>query len=513
MKSRPLFFSRLLLPAALISFSGSAQALTKANNATSLNAAGSWAEAAAPSSTDVLLFNSTGVPTAGGLTVGVGASATVGGSLQVTDIAGNLSITQSTGATWTLGNGGIDMSAATADVTIGGSGKNLRWANGNYGGISVAAGRTLTLNSNFSNQGNTKTIAMTGSGNIIFNGSAGFGGATSFNVNGANVTLNNASGGWTAGTITAGSLVIGNTNALQNQTVTNNAAAGIKFGTGITSATLGNLAGSGSIELTNADTNAVSLAIGGNNSSQTYSGSLSGAGTLTKNGTGTLTLSGSSSAYTGGVALNSGTLSIGNSNGAGTGASTITALTGTTVFANSGLGGNAIAAAITLSGTSANVILTNANASGGFGSAISGSADQTLTISQAGGANVNLNASTKQLQNFNGTVAIASGQNVAFRATSLNNGSDNALFEVNGNLSTRNSGAVALGALTGSGTLGMGGAGLSGQNLTYTIGARGTDATFSGVIQDGDTGGNKLVNVSKTGAGVQTLSGASTYTG
>ena len=182
-------------------------------------------------------------------------------------------------------------------------------------------------------------------------------------------------------------------------------------------------------------------------------------------------------------------------------------------YANSGIGSNNVAAAIALSGSNANVTLTNANASGGFSGAISGTSDQTLTISQAGGQNVNLNATNKQLQNFNGTVSIASGQNLAFRATSLNNGSDNALFEVNGGLTTRNNGFVALGALSGSGTVGMGGSANNNLQLTYTIGARNTDATFSGVIQDADTVNGKVVNVTKTGSGIQTLSGANTYTG
>lgn len=648
---------------AFLAFTISSQALTKLNNTSNLNATGSWLEGTAPVSTDVLVFDSA---ITGPLSVAVGASSTVGGSLQFTGIGGNVAITQSSGQTWTLGNGGIDMSAATADVTLGTTGAFIRWASANYGNLTVASGRTLTFNSTFSNQGNTKTIVMGGGGNITFNAGAGGGGAMGFSVQGGTTVTMNGSGGWSGasskevingtlnlghdsalgsatlnlggtnastptlaatggartiannvtllatslggnptiagtnaltingvltnsganrtltvnnsalttfgtggialsndasnrtltingsgnvavsgvvanggtatasnltysgsgtlalsnantfgGTLTAtsGTTRIDHANAAQNATVSIGASNALTFGTGITTATFSGLSGSGDLALTNIDSTGVTLSVGNNNASSSYSGVLGGLGSLTKIGTGTLTLSGNNSSYAGGITLTGGTLSIGHSSGAGSSSGLITAATGTSIASNSGVGSGNVAAGITLSGTNASVTLTNANASGGFGGALSGTADQTVNISNAGGQNVNLNASNKQLQAFYGTVSIPVGNNLAFRSTSLNNGGDNALFEVNGTISTRNQGNVALGALSGSGTLAMGTAGLSGQDLTYTIGARNTSTTFSGIIQDGDTANDKLVNVTKTGSGSLTLSGSNTYTG
>ena len=319
--------------------------------------------------------------------------------------------------------------------------------------------------------------------------------------------------------------------AVQNSVVSIGVDNGLAFGSGVTAATVSGLAGTGTLALANTGAGAVALTVGSNITSATYTGALTGNGTLTKIGTatqtmsgpisvagitvnaGTLTLNGSSGAYTNGVALNGGTLSVGSSTGAGTAASVITAANGTTVNANANLGTNTVAAAITLSGVNANVTLTNGNSSGGFSSTISGTADQTLTVSNAGGQPVNLNAAVRQLQTFLGTVAVPSGSGLTYRATALDNGSDNALFQIDGTLSTRNNGNVAVGALGGSGVVTMGTTGLTGLNVTYAIGARGTAATFSGQIKDGDTAAAKRVAVVKTGAGTQTFSGSNTYTG
>lgn len=514
MKPRSFIFGHLLLPAALISFPSSAQALTKANNTSALNLAASWSENVAPASTDVLLFNSTGVPASGGLTVAA-ANATVGGLLQFTDIAGNVTITQGTNHTWTLGpssntpgfTGGIDMSAATADVAIGSSGRTLRWSSFNYGGISVASGRTLTINSNFTNAGNTKTIAMTGSGSIIFNGSAGAGGATSFNVNGANVTMNNATNTWVAGTITAGSLTIGNTTALQNQTVTNNAASGLKFSTGVTSATLGNLAGSGGIDLTNIGAGAVSLTVGGNNSSQTYSGALSGSGTLTKTGTGALTLTNTANAVaftvsggtlTGGVATTS-------NGGFGTGGITFKGGTiGSTMGANNTLAlGNAITVGSGDTGTfnTPNRVNWTGNVSGAG----------ALTV------NVSTTVSRMDLNNnwtgFTGTANFTGSGGVrffsnggTFNANSFQNTAINIGDSVSFNPVTNSGGnTYQIGSLAGSSATAALNGGSAGP-ATYSIGGLNTSTTFAGAI----TGNSALT---KAGSGTLTLGGTSTYTG
>ena len=85
-------------------------------------------------------------------------------------------------------------------------------------------------------------------------------------------------------------------------------AGQLGFGT-LTAATLGGLQGPGSVNLLNASGTAVVLSVGNNGASTTYSGSLSGSGSLAKIGGGTLFLTGSST-YSGGTILGGGVLNI-----------------------------------------------------------------------------------------------------------------------------------------------------------------------------------------------------------
>ncbi|WP_238137038.1 beta strand repeat-containing protein, partial [Variovorax sp. JS1663] len=77
------------------------------------------------------------------------------------------------------------------------------------------------------------------------------------------------------------------------------------------SETVGSLAGSGLVTLTGG-----SLTNGGNNADTIFSGQISGSGGLTKTGTGTLTLAGAST-YSGGTTISAGTLQIGNGGSTG----------------------------------------------------------------------------------------------------------------------------------------------------------------------------------------------------
>lgn len=482
--------------------------VVKENNTTAMNSASSWVGGALPGSTDNLVFNSTVDATTALTTLAFGNGQFLGG-ITVTNPGGNITTRVSSNGTTTWANNAlIDMSAATVDFNW--SSGTMRVASANFNPtLTVASGRTLTIGGGgINNQGNTKTLTMAGSGNIIYNVASGGGGAMNFNITGANVTMNAANNSWTAGTVTSGKLTLGNTDALTGKTLTVNAASGLGFGTGITSANLGGLAGSGDFALTNADTSAVNLSVGSSNGSQTYSGSLSGGGSLTKTGSGTLTLSGSASNFTGGIALNAGAITFGNSNAAAGG--TITAADTTSInLANSSsvfLGGT-----VATSGTNANVTLTSGNISAGFSTAFTGSSGQTLTIS--GSNQVNLASSSQQLSGFGGTVAVASGATLRFSSSSLNNGGDNTTFDLTGSMVTRNSGYLALGALSGSGNISMGGSGSNNAALNLTIGAKNLDSSYSGAISDSDAINGKIVNITKTGSGTQTFAGTSTYTG
>ncbi len=107
-------------------------------------------------------------------------------------------------------------------------------------------------------------------------------------------------------TIASGAVQLANANALTSSTVSVNANGGLTFATGI-NPTIGALAGTGNVTLTDAATNPVTLSAGGNNASTTYSGVLGGNGALSKSGSGTLTLSGANT-YTGTTVINAGTL-------------------------------------------------------------------------------------------------------------------------------------------------------------------------------------------------------------
>lgn len=98
---------------------------------------------------------------------------------------------------------------------------------------------------------------------------------------------------------------------------------------------MGGLSGNLDLALSNNISAAVALTVGGNNQNNTYSGNLSGTGSLTKIGTGNFTLSGNL-AYTGNTTISTGTLFLnGNTS---TGALTINS--GATLAGNGEVGGD-----------------------------------------------------------------------------------------------------------------------------------------------------------------------------
>jgi autotransporter-associated beta strand protein len=155
--------------------------------------------------------------------------------------------------------------------------------------------------------------------NVVFNnanvnytlqGSNGIAGSATLNVAGGGaVTVNNSNSFTGATTLTGGTLVLGNAAGLTNSTVILNTDDLLAFATGITAPTIGGLSGPGFLGLSDAVGNPVSLTVGGNNATTTYSGGMYDVGSLTKVGSGTLVLTGPSN-YAGTTTISSGTLQI-----------------------------------------------------------------------------------------------------------------------------------------------------------------------------------------------------------
>lgn len=289
---------------------------------------------------------------------GVGAIQASGGTLQVAVARGSTlslpnAITVSAGSRVTLSpqtNGG---SSGTATVNFAGTmtigsggilqlgnpGSNAAYGTGNGAvafGTDAISGTKFQLNGNSFTVAGLSTDAVTPGAPIVENGSAsnttltvilpasgtsiyagtmrnGGTGTLALTVNGgvgSMLTLAGANTYTGATNVTAGSLILAHQLALQNSTVTSG-GTGLVFDASVSAHafTFGGLSGATDLVLEDNASNAVTLTIGNNGSSQSYSGILSGAGGLTKVGTGIQTLSAAQN-YTGATTVNGGTLKI-----------------------------------------------------------------------------------------------------------------------------------------------------------------------------------------------------------
>ncbi|HEX9046544.1 MAG TPA: autotransporter-associated beta strand repeat-containing protein, partial [Verrucomicrobiae bacterium] len=188
--------------------------------------------------------------------------------------------------TFRTGLGSVTLGALQGGANVVLTGENE--GNATFGGDAIA----LTVGGN-----NANTIY---SGVLSGNGSLTKTGAGTMTNSGVNTYTGTT-------TINNGALQLGHTNAAMNSTVSIGVANGLKFSSGIGGFNLGGLGGAGSESLLDVAGAAVALTVGSNNASTTYSGVLSGAGSLTKAGTGSLTLS-TGNTYSGGTTNLNGTL-------------------------------------------------------------------------------------------------------------------------------------------------------------------------------------------------------------
>ena len=169
----------------------------------------------------------------------------------------------------------------------------------------IYGGGTLTLTGSIQ-VASTSTLDDVGGEIVVQSTMAGVGGIIKSGTGTVTLSAANTFSGNT--TVSAGSLLLGNAQALGKSTFAGG-AGGLSFG-GLTAATFGGLTGNSALALSNTSSAAVALSVGGNDTSTTYSGVLTGAGSLAKVGTGRLTLTGSAG-HGGATTVSAGILEIG----------------------------------------------------------------------------------------------------------------------------------------------------------------------------------------------------------
>ncbi|VVE86329.1 autotransporter-associated beta strand repeat-containing protein [Pandoraea bronchicola] len=231
-------------------------------------------------------------------------------------------------------------------------------------GIDGAAGSTVSLGA--------QSLTFGGSANSTFDGViAGAGGITKQGT--ATVTLGGVTTFSGTTSVTGGTLALGASGQLGGSAGLALRNTGSTFDASASAAPL-------AFASLDADTG-TQLVLGsgglitGDSGNHTFGGTLSGAGRLVKNGSGTLSL-GASNTYAGGTTLNAGTLSLGNSTALGAG--------DITVNGNGGLGANAPASAPL---TVANGVTLNNGATLG----VAGASPLTLSGNVTGNGGLSLN--------------------------------------------------------------------------------------------------------------------------
>jgi fibronectin-binding autotransporter adhesin len=182
----------------------------------------------------------------------------------------------------TTSTGLTTVSAGILQLGTGGTSGSVSGDIINNGALIVNRSDTYALGGTITGTG---SLSHTGTGTLELGGTNTFSGGT---------TITNA----------AGSLKLLSSLALQNSTLSYSTSGGTLNFDIQTATTLGALEGDKDIVLTNNDLTpaAVALTIGGNNATTTYTGKLTGLGSLTKAGSGALTLTNDNN-YAGGTSL------------------------------------------------------------------------------------------------------------------------------------------------------------------------------------------------------------------
>lgn len=241
-------------------------------------------------------------------------------------------------------------------------------------------------------------------------------------------------------------------------------------------------------------------------------GTLTGSGTLFKEGPGTLSILNSNGTFQGAVHVAGGTVDL-----AAAGA---TLGHGPLILQG---GGTFRLPPTSIKYTYAGVLTVPAGQTGTVHSpglfnellcpAISGDSNSVLCIS--GGVSFG-GTDSGQLERFEGTIHVLPGATLRFSASAsgLTFGSFRPTFRVDGSLRPRNAGnTIRLGAVTGSGSLEGPQSNAGSGDTVYVLGGNDIDTVFEGNISSNSAVAGSLVALRKVGSGILTLKGASTYTG
>ena len=164
---------------------------------------------------------------------------------------------------------------------------------------SAASSRALTVSAN-------SGIGVAAGATVQFSGSATGSGNLSKTGDGV-LNLPTPNSISVVANVSGGVIELSNANAVTNGSIGANIDNGVVFNSGIGAFNVGGLNGAGALDLADTAASPVKLVVGGNNSSSTFNGALTGAGSLVKVGTGTLSVDGAGT-YTGGTFVSAGVL-------------------------------------------------------------------------------------------------------------------------------------------------------------------------------------------------------------